>query len=91
MKPAAAILVIGFLAFLVIALVVSAARRGWSGVITLLAVMAILSVLGAMLLPALASRQTQGATHQFGQQPQANRTGGAAFCRRQRRPPAAFV
>jgi prepilin-type processing-associated H-X9-DG protein len=49
------ILVIGFLAFLVIALVVSAARRGWSGVITLLAVMAILAVLGAMLLPALAS------------------------------------
>jgi prepilin-type processing-associated H-X9-DG protein len=50
-----AILVIGFLAFLVIALVVSAARRGWSGVLTLLAVMAILAVLGAMLLPALAS------------------------------------
>ncbi len=50
-----AILVIGFLAFLVIALVVSAARRGWSGVLTLLAVMAILFVLGAMLLPALAS------------------------------------
>ncbi len=49
------ILVIGFLAFLVIALVVSAARRGWSGVLTLLAVMAILFVLGAMLLPALAS------------------------------------
>jgi hypothetical protein len=50
-----AILVIGFLAFLVIALVISAARRGWSGVITLLAVVAILAVLGAMLLPALAS------------------------------------
>ena len=49
------ILIIGFLAFLVIALVVSAARRGWSGVLTLLAVMAILAVLGAMLLPALAS------------------------------------
>ncbi len=49
------ILVIGFLAFLVIALVVSAARRGWSGVITLLAVMAILFVLGAMLLPALSA------------------------------------
>jgi prepilin-type processing-associated H-X9-DG protein len=49
------ILVIGFLAFLVIALVVSAARRGWSGVLTLLAVMAMLAVLGAMLLPALAS------------------------------------
>ena len=68
-----AILVIGFLAFLVIALVISAVRRGWNGVITLLAVMAILAVLGAMLLPALASRQTQGATHQFRQQPQADR------------------
>ena len=50
-----AMLVIGLLAFLVIALVISAARRGWSGVITLLGVMAILMVLGAMLLPALAS------------------------------------
>ena len=50
-----AILVIGFLAFLVIALVVSAARRGWSGVITLLAVVTILAVLGAMLLPALSA------------------------------------
>jgi len=50
-----AILVIGFLAFLVIALVISAARRGWNGVITLFAVMAILAVLGTMLLPALAS------------------------------------
>jgi prepilin-type processing-associated H-X9-DG protein len=49
------ILVIGFLAFLVIALVVSAARRGWSGVFTLIAVMAILFVLGAMLLPALSA------------------------------------
>jgi len=50
-----AILFIGLLAFLVIALVISAARRGWNGVITLLAVVAILAVLGAMLLPALAS------------------------------------
>ena len=50
-----AILFIGFLALLVIALVISAARRGWNGVITLLAVMAILAVLAAMLLPALAS------------------------------------
>jgi type II secretory pathway pseudopilin PulG len=49
-----AILVIGLLAFLVIALVISAARRGWNGVITLFAVMTILAVLGAMLLPALA-------------------------------------
>ena len=49
-----AILFIGLLAFLVIALVISAVRRGWNGVITLLAVVAILAVLGAMLLPALA-------------------------------------
>ena len=50
-----AILVIGFLALLVFALVISAARRGWSGVLTLFAVFAIIAVLGAMLLPALAS------------------------------------
>jgi hypothetical protein len=54
-EAGSAIFVIGFLAFLVIALVVSAVRRGWGGVITLLAVVAILAVLGAMLLPALAS------------------------------------
>jgi type II secretory pathway pseudopilin PulG len=50
-----AILIIGLLAFLVIALVISAARRGWNGVITLFAVMMILAVLGAMLLPALSA------------------------------------
>jgi type II secretory pathway pseudopilin PulG len=50
-----AILAVGFLAFLVIALVISAARRGWNGVLTLVAVMAILAILGAMLLPALSS------------------------------------
>ncbi len=50
-----AILIISLLAFLVIALVISAARRGWNGVLTLLAVMAMLAVLGAMLLPALAA------------------------------------
>ena len=50
-----AILFIGLLAFLVIALVISAVRRGWNGVITILAVTAALAVLGAMLLPALAS------------------------------------
>ncbi|MEI8289254.1 MAG: hypothetical protein WCH99_07255 [Verrucomicrobiota bacterium] len=49
------ILVVGFLALLVFALVISAARRGWNGIITLLAVFAIIAVLGAMLLPALAS------------------------------------
>ena len=50
-----AILFIGLLAFLVIALVISAVRRGWNGVLTLFAVMAILAVLSAILLPALAS------------------------------------
>jgi type II secretory pathway pseudopilin PulG len=50
-----AMLFIGFLAALVIALVISAVRRGWNGVLTLFAVVAILAVLGAMLLPALAS------------------------------------
>ncbi|HTX20485.1 MAG TPA: hypothetical protein VMD27_01300 [Candidatus Aquilonibacter sp.] len=50
-----AILVMGLLGFLVIALVISAARRGWNGVITLFAVMVVLAVLGAMLLPALAA------------------------------------
>ena len=50
-----AILFIGFLAALVIALVISAVRRGWNGVLTLLAVMLILAVLGSMLLPALSA------------------------------------
>ncbi|HEU6447761.1 MAG TPA: hypothetical protein VFV23_04915 [Verrucomicrobiae bacterium] len=50
-----AILFIGLLAFLVIALVVSAVRRGWNGILTLFAVVVILAVLGAMMLPALAS------------------------------------
>ncbi len=50
-----AILFIGFLAALVIALVISAVRRGWSGVLTLLAVMVILAILGSMLLPALSA------------------------------------
>ena len=54
-EAGAAIVFIGFLAFLVIALVISAVRRGWHGVITLFAVMAILTVLGAMLLPALSA------------------------------------
>ena len=86
-----AILFIGFLAFLVIALVISAVRRGWNGVLTLLAVVAILAVLASMLLPALVRRQTQGAKHQFSQQPQTNRPRRADFCRRQQRPPAGVV
>ena len=47
--------VIGFLAFLVIAFVIAAVRRGWNGVITLFVVMAILAVLAAMLLPVLSA------------------------------------
>jgi type II secretory pathway pseudopilin PulG len=54
-EAGAAILFIGCLALLVIALVISAVRRGWNGVITLFAVVAILAVLGAMLLPALSA------------------------------------
>jgi hypothetical protein len=54
-----AIVVIGALALLVIALVVSAARRGWSGILTVLGVVAILAVLSAMLLPALAKAKSK--------------------------------
>ena len=81
MRRARAILVIGFLAFLVIALVISAARRGWNGVLTLLAVVAMLAVLGRDVAAGVGGRQTQGATHQLRQQPQAGRAGGADFCR----------
>jgi type II secretory pathway pseudopilin PulG len=54
-EAGSAILFIGFLAFLVIAMVISSVRRGWNGVITLLVVMAILMVLAVMLLPALSA------------------------------------
>src|SRR5579862_378460 len=57
-----AILFIGFLAALVIALVISAVRRGWNGVLTLLAVMLILAVLGSMLLPALSAAKRKAQT-----------------------------
>jgi type II secretory pathway pseudopilin PulG len=48
-----AILVIGTLALGVIALVISAVRRGWNGVVTVVVVMGILFVLAGMMLPAL--------------------------------------
>jgi len=54
-EAGAAIVFIGLLSFLVIALVISAVRRGWHGFFTLFAVMAMLAVLGAMLLPALSA------------------------------------
>ena len=54
-EAGAGLLVMGILAFLVLALVVSAVRRGWNGVVTVLVVFMVLAVLGAMLLPALAS------------------------------------
>jgi hypothetical protein len=54
-EAGSAILVIGLLAFLVVALVISAVRRGWNGVLTLFVVVAVLFVLGGMLLPALSA------------------------------------
>ncbi|MGN6643515.1 MAG: hypothetical protein ACTHKU_11010 [Verrucomicrobiota bacterium] len=54
-----AILIIGILAFLVISLVISAVRRGWNGILTVLVVGGILVVLSAMLLPALSKAKAK--------------------------------
>lgn len=51
--------IFGLLAALVVGLVVSAVRRGWNGVLTLLAVVAIAAVLGAMMLPALSKAKAR--------------------------------
>ena len=52
-EAGAALMGFGVLAFLTVALVVSAVRRGWNGLITMLVVIAVIAILGAMLLPAL--------------------------------------
>ncbi|HEV2456383.1 MAG TPA: type II secretion system protein, partial [Verrucomicrobiae bacterium] len=47
--------IFGLLAFLVIAFVISAVRRGWNGVLTLFVVVGIFTILAAMLLPVMSA------------------------------------
>ena len=49
----------GVVAVMVVALIGSAVRRGWNGVVSVLAVFVILAVLGGMLLPALSKSKAR--------------------------------
>ena len=86
-----AILFIGLLAFLVIALVISAARRGWNVIVTLLAVVAMLAVLGAMLLPALSAAKRKAQSINSINNLKEIGLAARIYCRGQQRPAAGFV